>query len=166
MTKNEFENIIAAYGVSPERWPESRRDEAKAFLETHGAQVRDIYEKEQALDRLLGSAAARPPSDLLKARILKAAASERARPQQGRPEPQHLRSPGWRIAAIMTIGAFGLGFGGAQYLNASSASPDIIVPEDSAEAGWYEASYLLGGTDVYLWAEGEEVVLNLSEGTL
>ena len=71
MDSLRFVHIVQTYGSDPQRWPEGERDAAIAFSQRGAAQ--DILRREESFDAALDQIKAPEPSDLLKARILKAA---------------------------------------------------------------------------------------------
>ena len=71
MDSLRFIHIVQAYGSDPKRWPEGERDAAISFSKREAAQ--DILRREESFDVALDQIKAPEPSDLLKARILKAA---------------------------------------------------------------------------------------------
>jgi len=69
MNRERFEQIVAAYGADPRRWPEAERAAAEAFAaENPDAAVLTVGEA--GLDRMLDHAAALPDTSALAARIL------------------------------------------------------------------------------------------------
>lgn len=52
MTRDEFINLTAAYGASPDRWPEDVRDDARQFVANHNDAI-DLAAPQRVLDQLL-----------------------------------------------------------------------------------------------------------------
>ena len=64
----------------------------------------------------------------------------------------------------MVMVAFGLGFGGAQYLampSATESSPELIASQD--QTNWLQTAEDLGFSDVYYWVQGEDPVETVSD---
>ncbi len=153
MTKIEFENLLAAYGRDPARWPETVRVSAQAFLTTHQAELGPALADAANLDDMLSQYVPAPPSDLLTARLLRSLP-----PQQ---IPQKSKTPGWHAIAAMVVAAFSLGFGGSQYFLApgTPAGDGVsIATAETVDGAWLEAADDLGVSDVYNWVHGEDVV--------
>ena len=72
MDIGRFEQIIDAYGADPRRWPDAERQGAGALLAA-SEEARRIVAGAAALDALLDSAAGPVPSEVLAARVLRAA---------------------------------------------------------------------------------------------
>lgn len=143
MTKDEFENMIAAYGANADRWPEERRLAAQHYLNTN-PDAQTLAQREAELDRVLDYAEVDDPSDILRARILKAAAPQINQSATATPR-QH-----WKIAASF---AAVLALGGFAY-SAYKTSTQAATEDDSAI--WLEAANDLGVSDIYDWVEGRE----------
>jgi len=77
MTLERLEVLLDAYGAAAERWPEAERDAARRMIEASG-EARRMWESAAALDRLLDSLPADPPSPGLAADVLAAASPPRA----------------------------------------------------------------------------------------
>ena len=94
------------------------------------------------LDKVLAAYQAPAPSDLLKARILKAAQQER----QGAPAQTAQPSLARRFAPIAAtvLAICAIGFTAMQH-NAGIADPEA--------AAWQEAALDLGMDDIYAWVE-------------
>lgn len=103
MNATRFEEILAAYGADPARWPDGERDAALAFAQENPQHSARPMADAHLLDAALDRARTDPPGDLLMARILKTG------------EAQTRIVPPWaRIAAVLALGAgLGLGWGGA-----------------------------------------------------
>ena len=72
LSQERVEQILAAYGVRPERWPKQEREAVLAAMEA-SAEVRARMEQHRALDHLLDEVATLEPSAELQRRIIAAA---------------------------------------------------------------------------------------------
>jgi hypothetical protein len=97
MNVKRLEQILAAYGAKPERWPEPERNAALALL-AHDAHAQRLLREARELDGLLDSL---PAQELhIDASSLAARLSER--PQEtGNIHPLASRRRRWRIPFIM-----------------------------------------------------------------
>lgn len=119
MNKERFDAILAAYGADPRRWPADERAAAEAFAAREKVDLSEARE----IDALLARAAPPgAPSDLLQARIMRAA-----------PRPAAmLRGAGLALAACMIAGVLvGYGVG----LNAPASEQDVDGSIVAAFAG-------------------------------
>lgn len=118
MTEERFNEILAAYGANPDRWPAAERVMAQAFAQEHQLRLASALAAEAELDAILG-AADRRPSDLLERRIL-------------RNLPSATEIWGWRApvaaAAALLVGVI-LGF----------SSGALITPTDEVETYYADA---------------------------
>jgi hypothetical protein len=97
MNLKRLEQILAAYGAKPERWPETDRRSALALL-AQDARAQQLLREARRLDGLLDSLPAQAPH--LDASSLAARLSER--PQEPIPlRPSVAARPRWRIPLIM-----------------------------------------------------------------
>lgn len=96
MDRARFDTIVAAYGADPRRWPSHERDAAQALAAREQVDLRDARVIDALLDASPSLAA---PSDLLAARILRAAPKQPAR-----------LAPVWALAACAVFGVM-LGYG-------------------------------------------------------
>ena len=132
-----LQDVLAAYGGDPGRWPDDERDDLLALL-SGNAEAGKVRAREQALDTALGKAKAGPPSARLRGRILQAAiplapvdlgARQESRPKviaypgpdtnRSKPasRPDHRSASNWPAAALLAaslligvwIGAGGTG---------------------------------------------------------
>jgi hypothetical protein len=69
MTPERLQQLIAAHGAEPARWPEDERAAALSMAVDHASAL----EAGRALDRALDAWVAPPPSDALRRRVLGAA---------------------------------------------------------------------------------------------
>ncbi len=72
-----LQQIVAAYGSRPSRWPEKERDSALVLLQSH-PEIQSILEQESDLDAWLDLAPDLAPSANLHARVIAAALQPRA----------------------------------------------------------------------------------------
>lgn len=112
MNETRFMELLSAYGADLSRWPESRREEAEAFLETAPHRIKDIWESERAFDHLLALEKDGPASITLEAKVL--ATSPRGfRGSQPARAWGNWRAPQWAtggaIAASLALG-FAVGY--------------------------------------------------------
>lgn len=141
MIKSEFENLVTAYGAHPARWPEDRRLAGELYLQANPkAQI--PLQTAAALDNALDYAKVPEPSDVLRARIMKAATGPVSTPQKTRAPRQY-----WKIAASF---AAILAIGGLAY---TASTPTISEDESPI---WLEAANDLGVSDIYEWVEGKQ----------
>jgi len=143
MTISEFEALIAAYGANSARWPENRRVAGERFLKTN-PDAQKLLQAETKLDAMLDTISTSEPSEILKARIMKAATGQvHSAPLENTPRRQY-----WKIAAsfavIVAVGAIGY---------STYTSPSEIQTEETV---WLEAANELGVSDIYTWVEGTE----------
>ena len=114
MTNERLLDILDAYGAQTAHWPAAERDAAIAALEAADADTLARFDEARALDALLAlDLETRGPSDLLSARILRAA-----------PKPALARraAPLVALAACAVIG-IAIGF------NASTLQPSTDLEE-------------------------------------
>ncbi|MGE0045012.1 MAG: hypothetical protein AB7J28_13150 [Hyphomonadaceae bacterium] len=134
MDRERFEAIVAAYGADARRWPQTERASALAFSQSDGAAAQLLGEAralDAAMDADAGDAG---PSDLLVARIMRAA-----------PKPaRSIIRPQWRpAAALAACAVFGLavGFGGGALVAPAQDESDAIIAaaftSPSPELDWY-----------------------------
>ena len=102
MNRERFDSIVDAYGARPDRWPEAEREAAEAYLEAH-PEARVALDAAAELDELIQAAAIAPqPSELMSARLLRAA-------------PARAVFDNWqRIAAAVAL-TLSLGVGGGYF---------------------------------------------------
>lgn len=81
MNEKKFQEVIAAYGANPARWPESERDGMVLFSQANTQAAHELAGARQ-LDRLLDLLPDYQPQEMLRIRILSA--------------EQRLRSSAWR----------------------------------------------------------------------
>lgn len=159
MILSEFKHLIAAYGADMNKWPADLKKMAERFRLTHPEETDLLMQEAALLDMALDKIETVPPSDLVQARILRALPSqEDIAPRKSVP------ALGWRSIAAMVVAAFGLGFGGAQYLAlpvSTESEPVFIASVDQTD--WLEAAEDLGFSDVYYWVQGEEPVITVSD---
>ncbi len=162
MTHKDFEHLIAAYGSKSANWPEDKRRAGQNYAAAHPDAAKAVLSAAKHLDGALDSLAPPPPSELLKARIIKAAAREpSASPIAAN---DRLPAPGWRGIAAMVLIAFGAGFGGAQFMSVQDDAPpqtELVINEPSSD--WQLVAEDLGFSDVYNWVEGDAVTSTASE---
>ena len=143
MNEARFQEILAAYGADPRRWPEAERPAAWAYSKAAAAKpaVRDA----EALDALLAGYAAAPASSDLEiiariSRKVSAAAPQSIRLGSGRPgrlqafaaQGRNAAAAAGFLAAALT-GLF-IGFGnGASGVSTADASDELIVSYAMAE---------------------------------
>jgi anti-sigma factor RsiW len=71
-----FETLVAAYGATPNRWPEEERAAAEAFARTD-ARAADLLSQADAIDALLFAHHVAEPSRTLRAMVLESAPKRR-----------------------------------------------------------------------------------------
>ena len=71
-----FETLVAAYGATPNRWPEEERDAAEAFARTN-ARAAALLAEADAIDAMLFAHKVAEPSRTLRAMVIEAAPNKR-----------------------------------------------------------------------------------------
>lgn len=160
MTKTDFITLLETYGAKPENWPSDKRAEGQAFIDTHTDIAAPLLADAARIDAMLDAASgdSPAPSDLLSARILKAA---RNTAQEQSPQQVERSWPFARMAAMMAV-TFALGFMGGQFSptlspNAPSSIDTTLVAEAEDVTGWLDTSDFLGMDEVYSWVEETEI---------
>ena len=69
MTSERFQELLAAYGADPRRWPEREREGARAFLAADSERERLLFEARQT-DAVLDAFTAAPVSHALRDRVI------------------------------------------------------------------------------------------------
>ena len=139
----EFENLVAAYGANPARWPEARRAAGEQYMISNPA-TETLLRNEAKLDAALDLVIAPEPSDILKARIMKDATGNVSQAPSIKPE----RKQHWKIAAAFVAV---LAVGGLTY-----SVYTTTAETESETTAWLEAANELGVSDIYDWVEGTE----------
>ncbi len=105
MNRERFEQILAAYGADPRRWPEAERAAAEAFAAAN-AVAASVVADEAGLDRMLDHAAQTSDTSALAARILAQASPRAAKAFDTR-----------ALIALAACAVFGVivGYGGGQF---------------------------------------------------
>ena len=132
MGLERFERLVDAYGADPHRWPQAERAEGEALIACD-ARARALLDAAAELDALLDSAPAAEPSDILRNRVLGAAA--RAQPAVIR--MGWMSGAGWAAAAAAGVL---VGVSGGQQMS-QAWEADAILEQASAwsadEAEYY-----------------------------
>jgi hypothetical protein len=79
VTKEEFQELAAAYGGEMARWPAARRDEAALLLAQAPEFARSVLAREAGLDAVLDELPRAPPAPALFERIVAGAPPQRRR---------------------------------------------------------------------------------------
>lgn len=105
MNRERFEQILAAYGAEPRRWPEAERADAEAFAAAN-PDAAPVVADEAGLDRMLAHAGDTPDTSALAARILAQRPTRPARAFDTR-----------AILALAACAVFGviIGYSGGQF---------------------------------------------------
>ena len=105
MNRERFEQIVAAYGADPRRWPQAERAAAEAFAAAN-TDAAALMADEVGLDRMLDHAAHVPDTSALSARILSQTPARAARAFDTR-----------AIVALAACAVCGviIGYGGGQF---------------------------------------------------
>jgi predicted component of type VI protein secretion system len=144
MNEARFQEILAAYGADPRRWPKAERAAALAYY-SQDAAAKPAVRDAEALDALLAGYAAVPASSDLEiiariSRKVSAAAPQSTRLGSGRPgrlqafaaQGRNAAAAAGFLAAALT-GLF-IGFGnGASGVSTADASDELIVSYAMAE---------------------------------
>ena len=112
MDLTRFEALVAAYGATPNRWPEEERDAAEAFARTD-PRARALLAEADSIDALLFAHKAAEPSRTLHAMVI-----------EGAPRKKH------RLAgrAKLWWSGLGLAMAGASGMLAGSAATAALEP--------------------------------------
>ncbi|MCF6102319.1 hypothetical protein [Mesorhizobium muleiense] len=114
MTPERFSELVAAYGGSPQRWPENERTAALDFIAANPAQAEAALAPAVELDDLLSRHRVAAPDDALARRIIATAPSALWRRTQ----------LVWRCAGLA-----GIGLAGAL---AGALTVAVLLPPNSA----------------------------------
>jgi anti-sigma factor RsiW len=76
MDLNRFETLVAAYGATPNRWPEEERAAAEAFARTD-ARAAALLAEADSIDALLFAHKVAEPSRTLRTMVIEAAPKKR-----------------------------------------------------------------------------------------
>ena len=136
--KKDMKQLIKIYGTNPNRWPAAIRDEADIAFRENPA----VTNPENALDAILDSHSVSPPSELLRARILKAARSDAPVSEQVKPL--------WHQRPIVRRSAIAAAFVICAVIGLQILTPPLV--DDTAI--WLDAANDLGIEDLYNWVEG------------
>ncbi|WP_371396085.1 hypothetical protein [Fretibacter rubidus] len=141
---DDLKHLIDIYGADSARWPAHLRAQADTALRANPSHA----ETAAALDNALDSHVVAKPSDLLRARILKAAKAESktsTSPHGASNDRPRGKTNVFRFAAaaaaLMVCAVVGY-----QTLSPSPTTDQTI---------WVEAANDLGIEDLYAWVEGE-----------
>lgn len=109
MEFERFQELIAAYGAEPRRWPEAEREQALALL-GRSPQAREALARAHATDALLDSVAVRPAPLRLRRQLL--AQAPAARPHWRQAFTSFWRDlGGWQLAGPALAAGLALGVG-------------------------------------------------------
>jgi hypothetical protein len=147
MNEVRFQEIVAAYGADPHRWPEGERAAAMAFSERAGAKAQ--LREAEALDALLAGYAAPGANDLeavvrisrkVSGAALQGAALAAGRAGAGRPGrrrflaySRNAAAAAGFLAAAVTGLAIGFSDGASGVSATADASDELIVAYAMAE---------------------------------
>jgi len=151
MTQEEFLIFIETFGSKIEFWPEDRKSQAIAYMQSHPEIAQAHLNMETELDNILDSLKVEPGVDMLAARILN---STQAETMASIPHSSEFRAQGlgYRAVAAMVLGAFALGFIGASMVPIDDTleipAHETVITADS-EWGDYADAYEMG--DLYEW---------------
>ena len=84
MTSERFQQLLAAYGADPRRWPEREREGARAFLAADSERERLLFEARQT-DAVLDAFTVAPVSHALRDRVIALATQAGLKSQSIRP---------------------------------------------------------------------------------
>ncbi len=138
MEMERFEQLLAAYGASFQRWPAEERDAAQILLQS-SEEARRLHAQTAALDRMLDAWQVEPPDDL-RERIL-AQLPRTVRTPLDRfvdwlmPDMEHMGAQVWRpalVAAIPLLVGIILG-----------STLDIVSDGTDSPEVWQEEIYLM-----------------------
>lgn len=138
-----FVQIVESYGADSARWPLAEREAATRFVANHPA-AQEICAQSGVIDSLLDTVVSPPPSEFLRARILKAAATNMPAALRAAND----RVPFRAIAATLLVGGL-VGFlgGGLGPASVATAAPVIETEialnsfETETTLAWLEESF-------------------------
>lgn len=143
MTDN-LKHLIEVYGTDSARWPVHFRSEAEAALQANP----DSAKNAAALDNALDGHTIAAPSELLRARILKAAKADVKSVSATDVLASNTSSHSRKILRFAAVAAALMI---CAVLGYQTLSP--VSVEDTTQ--WVEAANDLGIEDLYAWVEGE-----------
>ena len=126
MTMERLNELIAAYGANPQRWPDAERDHAIAFMESNRVATEETIKEANILDEFLDSDRKNVTNtDFLAARIMKAANAENSTlPVAANDRLIPWRKSTWKSVAATFILTTGFGFAAGQSAVAKSNRMD------------------------------------------
>lgn len=128
MNTERFENLIAAYGAEPSRWPEAERKAAMAFMASDRAAAERMLFEARMIDAALDASPTPQVSHALRERILAAAPREKPAASPAFGWPRWLRA-GAGLVAACAVGAAAGGLTITQLAGAAQA--DTILAQAS-----------------------------------
>ncbi len=145
MTRDEFINLTAAYGASPDRWPEDVRDNGRQFMANHNDAI-DLAAPQRVLDQLLDTNKATPDlgTDLgtdVSAQTLKVILDIPTRTRQKKPRRWAFGFDlGFMVPRLAGMTAMAvIGF----YVGLSDL---VVLPSQQSDPAIYDLTYLVFDT--------------------
>jgi len=126
MTIERLNELIAAYGADPQRWPAIERDEARAFMDANPNITKVALDEAHILDTILDDEKKNVSNtDFLAARILKAAQAEAVPiPAAANDRLIPWAKSTWKSVAATLVITTGFGFAAGQSAVAKSMRMD------------------------------------------
>lgn len=134
--EKDTRHLIKIYGTNPDRWPAAMRGQTDIILKNNPV----IADAENTLDAALDSHSVSPPSELLRARILKAARSDATK------QVKLL----WHQHPMVRRGAIAAAFIMCAVIGLQTHTQPVTSDADI----WLDAANDLGIEDLYNWVEG------------
>ncbi len=142
MTPDRLDEVLAAYGAAPSRWPEEEREAAEGLI-ARSAPARAALAEAAHLDRLLDAAPPPPATDALAARLrdlMPAPAEATVLPFVPRPaasrRPWH--ATGFARAAVVAlalVGGVGIGLAMPEFGGTNPTVPQETVADAESDGG-------------------------------
>ena len=126
MNTDRFEQLIAAYGAEPSRWPETERAAAEAFVSANRAAAERLLFEARLIDAALDASPTVQVSHELRQRVL--AGTPRPRPERR----SSFWAPGWARAGAGLVASCAVGVAAGSLAMdrvASSAQADAILAQ-------------------------------------
>lgn len=135
MNRERFEQVLAAYGADPKRWPEAERAALEAYAAAN-ADASSVLAEARATDALL-DAAREPlaPNPQLAARILNAAPRKAARAVSFDTRAR------WALAACALLGVIA-GYGGGRFAPSAPADDTEAMALAALDAAFGDSGWL------------------------
>lgn len=152
MTHEDFSKFVETFGANIARWPEDIQLSARAFIEANPHIAESMLGEAAAFDAALEDARLSPGTDMLKARILKAAQAQSVEQAPAAEAPSNRKGFGYRAVAAMVLASFALGFAGANLT--APVTEEISEAEYlAANSEWQTLAEEIGISEIYEWVD-------------